>query len=373
MARFSKKHEKYMRQALKLARQAEGRTNPNPMVGAVIVDEAGAIVGEGWHERAGEPHAEVHALAQAGESAQGATMYVTLEPCSHFGRTPPCADAIIASGLKRVIVAMKDPNPKVAGQGINKLKAAGIKVRVGLLEEEARDMNAVFLKHISGGMPFVTLKYAMSLDGKIAASSGDSRWISGEESRRRVHQMRNTSDAVLLGIGSVLADDPLLNTRLEDEPHPHHPLRVIADPLLALPLSSQIVKTAGQYPTVVFCSQAAEMSRAEALAEAGVEIAIVAGDENSVDLTILLRQLYTGKNVCSLLVEGGASINSAFIRKGLADKLCVFIAPKLIGGHDAPGPVADMGLSLVSDAALLDVTGFEASGEDVMLTAYFRR
>lgn len=373
VARFSKKDTGYMRRALELARQAEGRTNPNPMVGAVIVSPTGEIVGEGWHHRAGEPHAEVNALAQAGAAAAGATMFVTLEPCSHHGRTPPCTEAVIAAGLKRVVIAVEDPNPQVAGQGRKRIKAAGIKTQVGLLEEEARRMNEVFFRHIISDMPFVTVKYAMSLDGKIAAASGDSRWISGEESRRRVHELRDRSDAVLLGIGSVLADDPLLNTRLEGETAPRHPLRVIADPLLKLPLTSQIARTAHEYPTVVFCSTAAELNRAEALAETGIEVAITPGDENALDLKVLLHRLYAEKKVCSVLVEGGAAINAALIRQGLADKLYVFIAPKLIGGHTAPGPVADLGLQLVRDAALLDIEGYTACGEDILLTAYFRR
>ena len=363
--------KKMMNRVLELARQAEGRTNPNPMVGAVVVDIQGQIVGEGWHQRAGEAHAEVHALAAAGESAHAGTLYVNLEPCSHMGRTPPCADAVVAAGLKRVVIAMEDPNPLVAGGGIENLRKAGVEVEVGLMAAEARQLNEVFLKHIMSGLPFVALKYAMSMDGKIAATGGDARWISGEESRHRVHQLRNIYDGILLGIGSVLSDDPLLNTRLAGAADIHHPRRIIADPLLVLPLNSRIAKTAKEYPTIIFCSVEAELSRAEALAERGIEIRIIAGDKESVDLNSLLKILYREEEICSLLVEGGSGINAAMVRQGLADKLYCFIAPKIIGGRQAPGPVDDLGIERVAEAIAVGMENISVIGSDIMVEGYF--
>jgi diaminohydroxyphosphoribosylaminopyrimidine deaminase/5-amino-6-(5-phosphoribosylamino)uracil reductase len=253
-----------------LAKKAQGRTNPNPMVGAILVRD-GSIVGEGYHKKAGTPHAEVHALNAAGEQARGSVLYVTLEPCSHFGRTPPCAEAVVKAGVKRVVAAILDPNPKVAGRGIEILKKAGVQTKVGVLENEARRLNEVFFKYIKTGLPFVALKTAMSLDGKIAAGSGDSKWITNERSREYVHYLRNVYDAILVGIGTVLKDNPRLNTRL-DILDKRDLVRVVIDGNLDIPYDSNIVQTAGEQRTIVFTSAASPEEKLEQLNNYGIEI-----------------------------------------------------------------------------------------------------
>lgn len=358
----------YMQRALDLAGQALGRTSPNPVVGAVIVKDD-AIVGEGYHQCAGLPHAEVNALEAAGAAACGSTIYVTLEPCSHQGRTPPCAQALVQAGITRAVVATVDPNPKVSGQGLKILRQAGIEVHVGVMEEEARRQNEFFLKYISSGVPFVTLKWAMTLDGKIATAQGDSRWVSGEKSRRFVHQLRDIHDGILVGIGTVLADDPLLNTRLEKEDR-RNPVRVIVDGGLELPLDSQIIRTCRQQRTLVFCSREAERERAQRLLEAGVEVLEVQGGPEKLSIADILTRLGQ-MGICSLLVEGGASINAAFIEAGLIDKVHVFIAPKIIGGRQALTPVAGEGRRLMEQAWRLKKMEVSQVGEDILLTAYF--
>ena len=278
--------EKYMAEALAIAQYAMGRTSPNPMVGAVIVRD-GRVVGQGWHRQAGTPHAEVHALRQAGELAQGATMYVTLEPCSHHGRTGPCTEAVIAAGIKKVIVAMADPNPLVAGKGIARLRDAGIEVIEGVLAEKSANINEVFIKWISTGKPFVVLKSAMSLDGKIAAHTGHSQWITGSKAREVVHQLRDQYDGILVGIGTVLADDPSLTTRLETIGK--NPLRIIVDSKARIPLDAQVI-TDG-LPTILAVTTQAPQEKLDALQTCGIKVIVTETKEGRVDLPQLFQIL----------------------------------------------------------------------------------
>lgn len=358
---------RYMKRALSLARRAQGRTSPNPIVGAVLVKN-GEVVGEGYHLRAGTPHAEINALNQAGERARDATLYVTLEPCSHYGKTPPCVDAIIAAGVKRVVVAILDPNPRVAGQGIDRLRKAGVEVRVGVLEEEARRNNEFFFKYIISGIPFVTLKSAMTLDGKIATYTGDSRWVTGEDSRHFVHQLRNVYDAILVGIGTVMKDDPRLNTRLQVEGR-RDPIRVILDAQLQLPLDSQIAASAVQQSTLVFTSNQASEERAALLEDKGIKVITIDSDGDKLPLDAVLKTL--GKReIMSLLVEGGGQVNASFLEAGLVDKVYWFIAPKFCGGDRAPSPVGGEGVTRMAEAVRITNYTIDRFQEDILITGY---
>ena len=358
--------EKFMHLALQLAQLAEGRTSPNPLVGAVIVND-GRVVGQGWHKKAGTSHAEIHALNQAGEAARGTDVYVTLEPCSHHGRTGPCADALIAAGVKRVFVAMTDPNPLVAGQGIKRLRDAGIEVVEGLLAAEAAKQNVVFLKWIATKLPLVSLKTAMSLDGKTATRTGHSQWITGPAARERVHRLRDCHDAILTGVGTLLSDDPQLTTRLPDGGR--NPLRVIVDSLAQTPLTAKVVCD-GAALTVIAVTAAAPQEKVDALRKAGVEVLIIAADESGrVRLRELLRVLGE-RQISSVLVEGGATINASFWADKLIDRLYCFVAPKIIGGKLAPGPIAGTGLEYVPDLAELEEFEAEKIGADILLSGY---
>ena len=358
--------EKFMNLALQLAQLAEGRTSPNPLVGAVIVND-GRVVGQGWHKKAGTSHAEIHALNQAGEAARGTDVYVTLEPCSHHGRTGPCADALIAAGVKRVFVAMTDPNPLVAGQGIKRLRDAGIEVVEGLLAAEAAKQNVVFLKWIATKLPLVSLKTAMSLDGKTATRTGHSQWITGPAARERVHRLRDCHDAILTGVGTLLSDDPQLTTRLPDGGR--NPLRVIVDSLAQTPLTAKVVCD-GAALTVIAVTAAAPQEKVDALRKAGVEVLIIAADESGrVRLRELLRVLGE-RQISSVLVEGGATINASFWADKLIDRLYCFVAPKIIGGKLAPGPIAGTGLEYVPDLAELEEFEAEKIGADILLSGY---
>lgn len=359
----------YMLKALELAGLAQGRTNPNPMVGAVIVKD-GAVVGEGYHHKAGTPHAEVHALKQAGKDAAGADLYVTLEPCSHFGRTPPCADAVIEAGISRVVIATVDPNPKVAGRGIEKLTAAGIKVEIGLLEKEARKLNEVYFKYIKTGLPLVAMKTAMTLDGKIATQSGDSKWITTETSRKYVHELRNIYDGIMIGIGTVLKDDPRLNTRLDQE-DTRNPIRIIIDGHLKLPLESNICKTADQQKTLVFCEESADITKRFELQSRGIDVYSLKCDPEQIPLPVVLSKL--GElQICSLLVESGGEINASLLAEGLVDKVYWFIAPKILGGRTAPSPVGGQGVVKMNEALDLTSLALQRLGDDILITGYIK-
>jgi len=356
--------EDYMREALHLAGLARGRTSPNPMVGAVIVKD-GRIVGEGWHRKAGTPHAEVHALRMADDLAEGATLYVTLEPCSHYGRTGPCAKAVAEAGVKRVVIGMGDPNPLVAGNGIRMLRDAGIEVRCGVLEDEARKLNAPFLKWVTTKLPYVAIKAAMSLDGKIATATGKSQWITNEASRLRVHELRDCYDGILVGIGTVLADDPSLTARLPDGTG-KNPVRIIADSSARTPLAAKVV-TDGAARTIIAVTEQAPAERVAALREKGAEI-LVAGSGSRVDLRKLM-QLLGGQEISSVFVEGGGTVNFSLLQAGLADKIYAFFAPIMIGGRSALSPVAGEGFAELADAVRLKNLTTEILDGDLLVTA----
>lgn len=349
--------EIFMREALRIARNAEGRTSPNPLVGAVIVKD-GRIIAEGWHRRAGTPHAEIHALNMAGALAEGSTLYVTLEPCSHFGRTPPCANKIVEAKVARVVVAMADPNPLVAGRGIEILKAAGIAVDVGLLEADARRLNEIFIKYITRKMPFVAAKFACSLDGKIATATGESQWISCAESRNFVHKLRDLHDGIMAGVGTVLADNPSLTARIDGG---KNPVPIIVDSLARTPPDFKIVHEG----TIFAVSERAPAERLAALKSRGVEV-IVAGAEE-VDLKMLMGEL-ARREITSILLEGGGTLNFSMIRAGLVDKIYAFIAPKIIGGKNALTPVEGAGFANLEDAVQLENLHAEKIGADILIS-----
>jgi len=357
-------HITHMRRAIALARRAEGRTSPNPMVGAVIVKD-GRVVGEGYHRRAGEQHAEAEALRAAGDSARGGTMYVTLEPCAHYGRTPPCVDALIAAGVAEVYYAVGDPNPRVNGKAHDQLEAAGVIVHRGPCEDEARELNRPFFKHMMTGRPFVTAKFAMSLDGKIATRAGDSRWISNEAARQRAHELRNVTDAILVGAGTALADDPQLTTRLsplslhrkgsgEEEPADvRHPLRIIADSRGRVPLLARVFDPALPGRTVLATTAAAPSAHCAELTARGVEIWTLPADrQGRVSLQALLGEIGR-REMLTLLVEGGSELLGAFFAEKFVDRVWAFIAPLIIGGPNAPGPVGGLGIEVLARAIRL--------------------
>ena len=359
--------EIFMREALNAAAHARGRTSPNPMVGAAVVRD-GRIVAIGWHRQAGTPHAEVHALNMAGELARGSTLYVTLEPCSHFGRTPPCVDAIINAGVKRVVAAMGDPNPLVSGRGFARLREAGIDVTVGVLEDDARRLNEVFLKRITTGLPFVMLKTAMTLDGKIATATGQSKWITSESARRRVHEWRNEYDGIMVGIGTVLADNPSLTARL-DIPS-RNPIRIIVDSRARTPLDANVVVD-GKSKTLIAVTERAPKQNIDALTERGVEI-ITAGSGEHVDLKILMREL-AAREITSVMVEGGGTLNFGLLSAGLVDKINAFIAPKIVGGRTALTAVEGEGFSSLDRAVELIDVETEMLGADILISGYCKR
>jgi diaminohydroxyphosphoribosylaminopyrimidine deaminase/5-amino-6-(5-phosphoribosylamino)uracil reductase len=323
--------EKYMAMALRLAEKAAGRTSPNPMVGAVVVKN-GRVIARGWHERAGEPHAEAIALAKAGAAARGATLYVTLEPCSHTNkRTPPCSPLVIQSGVKRVVIAMSDPNPKVSGGGIKAIRKAGIEVVTGVLEPKARHLNEAYIKYITRGMPFVTLKIAQTLDGKIATASGESMWITGEMARKAGRLLRDRNDAILVGINTILKDDPALTTRI---PKGRDPIRVIVDSRLRIPLTAKVLTQRSTAKTIVATLASASKAKVNQVRATGAEVLFVKSDKGRVDLRDLMKKLGY-MDVMSVLIEGGAEINASALKAGIVDKIVMFIAPTLMTGRDA--------------------------------------
>ena len=360
-----------MRRALRLA--ALGRhASPNPMVGCVLVSASGQTVGEGWHPKAGEPHAEVFALREAGERARGATAFVTLEPCSHHGRTPPCADALLTAGVRRVVCAMADPDPRVSGRGLEKLHAGGVEVSVGLLEAEARALNAAYIKHRETGLPWVVLKTAMTLDGKIATAAGDSKWITSPLSRLAVHrQLRDRCDAILTGIGTVLADDPSLTTRLTHK-EGRNPWRIVVDSRLRTPADARIVRQAGEDGRTILATTAgADPARQAALEALGCKMLICEAVNGRVDLADLLRRLGTRGDIIGVLVEGGGQLAASLLAHNLADRWLAFIAPKVIGGDAAPGPVGGMGIARMADAQAIKFRQIRRCGPDIVIDARF--
>jgi diaminohydroxyphosphoribosylaminopyrimidine deaminase/5-amino-6-(5-phosphoribosylamino)uracil reductase len=335
----------WMRRALELAERGRGWVEPNPLVGAVVVRD-GRAVGEGWHRRYGEAHAEVNALAAAGEAARGATLYLTLEPCCHHGKTPPCTDAVLRAGVRRVVAAMADPFPQVAGRGAALLRAAGVVVEVGLAEAEARRLNAPYLQLLSAGRPYVHAKWAMTLDGKIATRTGDSKWISNEASRRRVHALRGRMDAVIVGAGTVRADDPLLTAR---PPGPRTPVRVVLDSRGSLRASSRLVQTAREAPVLVAAAGPVAEGEADELRAAGCEVLVLAAAGGRTAVTPLLDELGR-RRMTNVLVEGGAGVLGSFLDADAIDEVHVFIAPRLVGGADARTPIGGWGIEKIRDA-----------------------
>ncbi|NDL66619.1 bifunctional diaminohydroxyphosphoribosylaminopyrimidine deaminase/5-amino-6-(5-phosphoribosylamino)uracil reductase RibD [Anaerotalea alkaliphila] len=363
-------HMEHMRMALELAAKGAGHTNPNPLVGAVIVKD-GRVIGRGYHKRYGGPHAEVEAFASATEDVEGATMYVTLEPCSHYGKTPPCAQAIVAQGIARVVVAMEDPNPLVAGKGLQILKDNGIQVEVGVLEEEARKLNRIFLKYISSKMPYCILKTAMTLDGKIATATGDSKWITNEASRAHVHELRHRVSAIMAGIGTVLADDPSLTTRL-DVPEPSHPHRIIVDTCGRIPLDAQVLQDTPGSRRILATTAKAPIKKREQLAALGVEVVVVPEKDGQVDLPHLFAWLGEEK-IDSILLEGGGNLNFSVLKEGLVDRVVAFVAPLLLGGRDAKTPVEGAGFPHVREGIRLDDMEVHPSGGDLRIEAVPRK
>lgn len=364
--------EVFMREALRLAKKGMGRVSPNPMVGAVVVNN-GVIVGRGFHEAVGEAHAEVNALKNAGDAAIGATLYVNLEPCNHYGRTPPCTEAILKAGIKKVVIGMKDPNPHVTGGGAQRLRREGVEVVEGVLENECRYLNRSFIKHVTTGLPYIIAKAAMTLDGKIACRTGHSRWITGEASRRFAHQLRSEVDAVCVGIGTVVADDPLLTVRLKAHRSGRHPIRVVIDSKLRIPEDCQLVRTASDVPCWVFHESDVSSKKVKKLEASGVKLFPVSTlDNGRLNLREVLERL--GKEqVTSVLVEGGSSLMGSFFAssdgKPLVDEVCFFYAPKILADPKAMPLISSGGIicSEISEALRLKRLVVRRFEDDVLI------
>ena len=366
--------EKYMRRAIELAKKGSGHVNPNPLVGAVIVRD-GEIIGEGYHECYGQLHAERNAIANAkkrGNSLEGSTIYVTLEPCCHYGKTPPCTEALIEEKIARVVVGSDDPNPLVSGKGFQMLREKGIEVIPHFLKEKCDAMNHVFFHYIRTGTPYVAMKYAMTMDGKIACYTGDSKWVTGEESRAHVQTLRNHYKGIMAGIGTVLADDPMLNCRIEGG---RDPIRIIADSHLRIPMDSQLVRTAGQQPLIVACLPDADEEKAAQLQEKGVEVLRIPGvttaditeeQKEVISLPVLMKELGARK-IDGILLEGGGQLNESALQAGIVDRIYCYIAPKIFGGAQAKTPVEGQGLTRAADAWQFNRIGMQEFGQDILL------
>ena len=366
--------EKYMRRAIELAKKGSGHVNPNPLVGAVIVRD-GEIIGEGYHECYGQLHAERNAIANAkkrGNSLEGSTIYVTLEPCCHYGKTPPCTEAIIEEKIARVVVGSDDPNPLVSGKGFQMLREKGIEVIPHFLKEKCDAMNHVFFHYIRTGTPYVAMKYAMTMDGKIACYTGDSKWVTGEESRAHVQTLRNHYKGIMAGIGTVLADDPMLNCRIEGG---KDPIRIITDSHLRIPMDSQLVRTAGQQPLIVACLPDADEEKAAQLQEKGVEVLRIPGvttaditeeQKEVISLPVLMKELGARK-IDGILLEGGGQLNESALQAGIVDRIYCYIAPKIFGGAQAKTPVEGQGLTRAADAWQFNRIGMQEFGQDILL------
>lgn len=355
----------FMRLALRLARKGEGRVSPNPMVGAVVVRK-GKIVATGYHRAAGRDHAEVEALRKLGFSAKGCELFVNLEPCCHYGRTPPCTEPIVRSGVKRVVVATLDSNPVVSGRGVQRLRESGIEVEVGVLEAEARQLNEPFFRWVTTGMPYVTLKMASTLDGRIAQRDGLSRWVTAEPARRVVHRMRAVSDAVLVGANTARLDDPLLLPTLVRRP-PRIPLRIVVDEKAELSAGSRLAQTARQAPVLLACTEKAPREKVAALQAAGIEVLVLPEEpDGRVHLKSLLAELGR-RSIQNIMVEGGAEIATSLLKQSLVDRLVVFYAPRLLGDPKALPLVQDLGLSTLESAMRFRVRSLRRVGDDIML------
>ena len=351
----------YMQQALELAKKGIGHVNPNPLVGSVIVKD-GKIIGEGYHQKYGGPHAEVNAFASLEESPVGATMYVTLEPCSHYGKTPPCVDAVIKSGVTRVVVASLDPNPLVAGRSITKMQAAGIDVEIGVLKEECDELNAVFFHYITKKKPYVVMKYAMTSDGKIATHTGSSRWITGESARTKVHEDRHLYSGIMVGVGTVIADDPMLDCRIKGG---RNPIRIICDTTLRTPHNSRIIETAESIRTILITACTDEIKH-QLYISVGCRIMTVPLKDAKLDLQVAMRIL-AEEGIDSILLEGGATLNASALDAGIVNKVQTYIAPKLFGGASAPTPIAGRGVNHPDQAYILKNRKITILGEDILI------
>ena len=364
------KDEQCMHLALSLARKGMGTTSPNPMVGAVLV-RGNRIVGKGYHRKAGMPHAEVVALNEAKEEAKGATLYVNLEPCVHIGKTPPCVNSIKAAGIRRVVVAMLDPNPLVNGMGVNELKKAGIDVKVGLLEAEAKRLNEAFVTYMEKKRPFFTMKGAVSLDGKIATKTCDSKWISNEESRRYVNKLRSAVDGIMVGINTIILDNPLLIPKIARPKK--YPIRIILDSKLRIPFSCDVVKTSEKYKTWIFTADDSRSDKELKLNSMGVEVIRVPKDEGGrVSPKHVCEELFR-REIMHVLVEGGGEINSGLLKEGLIDKIMLFFAPILIGGKGAYNLIGGKGVDFLKDAYKVDIAAVKRFKEDIYLEGYVHR
>lgn len=362
----------FMNRALELARLGVGRTSPNPLVGAVIVKD-GRIIGEGYHGYYGGNHAEVEAINNASESVEGGTIYVNLEPCSHYGKTPPCAKRLVEEGIVRVVAAIYDPNPKVAGKGFGILRDNGIEVEVGLMEKEARELNEIFIKYITEKIPFVYLKYAMTLDGKIATITGDARWISNEKSRQEVHKLRNKVGGIMVGIGTIISDNPSLNTRIvEGDDKGKDPTRIIVDSHCSIPVNSKVLHLESDARTIVAVTRQADHHKIKAVQATGAQVLVIEDRNDRVDLASLFKVL-GNRGIDSILIEGGGELIYSAIETELVDKVQVYIAPKIIGGAKAPTPVAGKGVTMMKEAIELKNIKRKVFDEDIMIEGYIRR
>ena len=354
----------WMKQVLRLAEKGRGRTSPNPMVGAVLV-KGGKIVGKGHHAKAGEAHAEIVALHQAGEKARGSTLYINLEPCTHYGRTPPCAPRVIEAQVKRVVIGMKDPNPEVKGRGISNLRKAGIDVQTGVLEKECQKVNEAFCKYMVKKDPFVILKVASTLDGKIATRDGNSKWITGEASRRFVHRLRDHADGVLVGIGTILKDDPMLTTRIEGGRDPY---RIVLDSRLRIPERARIFDETPS-TVIIATTERGSKEKMERLRERGVQVLIFDSKEGKVNLNACLKRL-GAMGIMTLLVEGGTRVNGSFLDKGAVDKFYFFFSPKWIGDPEAPGIFGGNGVRDLRKVIKTREVRVRKIGDDFLLEGY---
>ncbi len=359
--------ETYMKMALELAEEGRGWTSPNPMVGAVIVKD-GTVVGKGFHQAAGGPHAEIHALNDAGEKARGATLYVSFEPCNHTGRTPPCTQAILKSGIKRVVAGMKDPNPRVTGGGLTFLKTRGLDVSVGVCEDACRRLNEIFIKYATTSLPFVILKCAATLDCRIATRTGDSKWITNPLSRQFVHELRHAVDAIMVGIGTVLKDNPRLTTRLQGRKG-SDPVRIVLDTHLSIPLNARLLHLSSDSDTLIVIGTSAPAEKRRILERPGVRFLPLNDERGKIDLTALVREL--GKmGIPSLMIEGGSRVNGSALRAGIVDKVYMFYAPKIYGGDDGVPICAGPGVDLMGQSIRLKDISVHRFEDDVMIEGY---
>lgn len=358
--------ETYMRMALELAEQGRGWTSPNPMVGTVIVKD-GTVVGKGFHQAAGAPHAEINALNDAGEKASGATLYVSLEPCNHTGRTPPCTQAILKSGIKRVVAGMQDPDPRVTGGGLSFLKSEGLDVSVGVCEDECRRLNEIFIKYVTTSLPFVILKCAATLDGYIATRTGDSKWITNSLSRQFVHELRHAVDAIMVGIGTVLKDNPQLTTRLEGR-RGSDPVRIVLDTHLAIPHDAGLLHISSDSDTLIVTGSAVSAEKRRVLEKPGVRFLALNDKGGKIDLTSLVREL--GRmGITSLLIEGGSQVNSSALRAGIVDKIYMFYGSKICCGNGVP-VCSGTGVNLMDESIQVTDISVRRFADDVMIEGY---